>query len=311
MIILKKLEELKTLYSEDKIQITIGNFDGVHIGHREFLLNIHQDCKLNKSKFVVVTFVPHPIQILKAQVGFLLNTYAERRELLSQCGVDYLLEVDFTRDFSTLLPEEFLEKYIFSFSGIEKIYLGHDFVFGANKSGDYNLAKKLCEKENIRLILQQEYKLNNNSVSSSVVRSLVSKGDLEKANSLLGRPYFLSGRVIKGQGRGKQIGFPTANLDYDKELIIPERGVYITQTTIHDMTYNSVTNIGINPTFNMGHAINIETHLLDFSRDIYGEEMRVSFLKKLREEKKFSSVNDLVQQIELDVQDAIIFFKHD
>jgi riboflavin kinase/FMN adenylyltransferase len=309
MIVVKNISDLKTSYAEEKIQVTIGNFDGVHIGHREFLSRISEDCKRSKCKFVVITFVPHPVQILKVQSGFLINTFTERRELLAQCGVDYLLEVDFTRDFSTLLPEDFLEKYVFSFSGIEKIYLGHDFVFGANKSGDYKLAKKLCEKENISLILQDEFRLDNHSVSSSVARFAISKGEMEKVISLLGRPYFLSGRVIKGQGRGKQIGFPTANIDYGKELIIPARGVYITQTTIHDMTYNSVTNIGINPTFNMGIEINIETHLLDFNRDIYGEEMRVSFLKKIRDEKKFSSVNDLISQIDSDVQSARVFFK--
>jgi riboflavin kinase/FMN adenylyltransferase len=309
MIIIKNISELKTIYAEEKVQVTIGNFDGVHIGHREFLARISQDCKQSKSKFVVITFVPHPVQILKAQSGFLINTFSERRELLAQCGVDYLLEVDFTRDFSTLLPEDFLAKYVFSFSGINKIYLGHDFVFGANKSGDYKLAKNLCEKENISLILQDEFRLDNHSVSSSVVRSAISKGEMEKVISLLGRSYFLTGRVIKGQGRGRQIGFPTANIDFGKELITPCHGVYITQTTIHDMTYNSVTNIGINPTFNMGTDVSIETHLLDFNRDIYGEEMRVSFLKKLRDEKKFSSVNDLVTQIDNDIQLAKVFFK--
>ena len=220
-----------------------------------------------------------------------------------------MLEIDFTRDFSTLSPEDFLERYVFSFAGTEKIYLGHDFVFGANKSGDYQLAKNLCNKKQVFLVLQDEFRLDNNSISSSAVRSSIQAGDVEQANALLGRSYFLSGRVIKGQGRGRQIGFPTANLDYDKELMIPSRGVYITQTTIHDMTYNSVTNIGINPTFNMGHEINIETHLLDFNRDIYGEGMRVSFLKKLRDEKKFSSVNDLITQIDLDVVSTKTFFK--
>jgi len=309
MIVLKKIDELKTLYAEEKIQVTIGNFDGVHVGHREFLSRIHQDCKQTKAKFVVITFVPHPVQILKAQTGFLINTFVERRELLAQCGVDYLLEIDFTRDFSTLLPEDFLEKYVFSFSGIEKIYLGHDFVFGANKSGGYELTKSLCEEKKVSLILQDEFRLDNHAISSSVVRSSIAMGAMEKTNSLLGRSYFLSGRVIKGQGRGKQIGFPTANLDYDKELIIPAKGVYITQTTIHEMTYNSVTNIGINPTFNMGQVVNIETHLLDFNRDIYGEEMRVSFLGKLRDEKKFSSVNDLVSQINSDVESVKKYFK--
>ena len=309
MIVIKNISELNDIYSEEHIQITIGNFDGVHVGHREFLSRISQDCKNSKCKFVVITFVPHPVQILKAQSGFLINTFNERRELLSHCGVDYLLEVDFTRDFSTLLPEAFLEKYVFSFLGIQKIYLGHDFVFGANKSGDYKLAKSLCEKENVKLILQDEFLLNNHSVSSSVVRSAISRGKVEEVIALLGRPYFLSGRVIKGQGRGRQIGYPTANIYYGKELIIPAIGVYISQTTIHDMTYNSLTNIGINPTFNNGIEINIETHLLDFDRDIYGEEVRVSFLSKIRDEKKFSSVNDLVCQIDNDVQTAKHFFK--
>ena len=293
MIIIKNIDELKTTYSEDNIHVTIGNFDGVHLGHREFLSRIYQGCKQQKSRFVVITFVPHPVQILKAQSGFLINTFTERRELLAECGVDYLLEIDFTRDFSTLSPEDFLER----------------FVFGANKSGDYQLAKNLCNKKQVFLVLQDEFRLDNNSISSSAVRSSIQAGDVEQANALLGRSYFLSGRVIKGQGRGRQIGFPTANLDYDKELMIPSRGVYITQTTIHDMTYNSVTNIGINPTFNMGHEINIETHLLDFNRDIYGEGMRVSFLKKLRDEKKFSSVNDLITQIDLDVVSTKTFFK--
>jgi riboflavin kinase/FMN adenylyltransferase len=309
MIVIKNINELQEIYSEDKVQVTIGNFDGVHKGHREFLLRISDNCKKTKSKFVVITFVPHPVHILNAQTGFLINSYTERRELLAQCGVDYLLEVDFTRDFSTLSPESFFQKFLFTYRGIDKVYLGHDFAFGANKSGDYKLAKILCEKENINLILQDEFLLNNHSVSSSIVRSAISSGEIERANSLLGRPYFLSGRVIKGQGRGKQIGFPTANIDYGNELIIPARGVFITKTNIHDMIYNSVTNIGMNPTFNLGQAIHIETHLLDFTRDIYGEEMRVSFFKKIRDEKKFSSVNDLITQIDKDVQAAKEFFK--
>ncbi len=311
MIIIKSLEELITKYQEESIEVTIGNFDGVHMGHREFLSRIHFDCKLANAKFVVVTFVPHPSQIIKAQTGFLLNTFIERRELLAQCGVDYLLELDFTRDFSSLSPEDFFKRHIFIYSNIQKIFLGHDFSFGANKSGDYKLAKNLCENENISLILQEEFRCDNESISSSIVRAELSNGNIEKANLFLSRPYFLSGRVIKGQGRGKQIGFPTANLDYDKDLLIPQLGVYVTRTTILGMTYNSVTNIGINPTFNMGIIINVETHLLDFSRDIYGEEVRVVFLRKLRNEKKFTSVNELIDQISLDIKSTKDYFKND
>lgn len=311
MIVVKDLKELKSIYNENKINVTIGNFDGVHLGHREFLAHIKKDSVQDHAKFVVVTFVPHPLQILKSHTGFLINTYAERRELLAECGVDYLLEIDFTRDFSTLSPEAFLDKFIFSFDGIAKIYLGHDFAFGANKSGDFHVAKTFCDSRKTSLILQQEFKVKSSPVSSTEVRTAILSGSIEKASQLLGRNYFLSGRVIKGEGRGKKIGFPTANLGYDKELIIPAKGVYITQVKIKDMVYNSVTNIGVNPTFNTGYDVHVESHLLDFTHDIYGEEIRVSFIKKLRDEKKFPSVNDLVAQIKADADLARDYFKHE
>lgn len=310
MIILKKIKDLETKYNEKKIHVTIGNFDGVHRGHCEFLTQIKEDCLLDHAKFVVVTFVPHPLQTLKAQTGFLINTYEERRNLLSKMGIDYLLEIDFTRDFSTLSPEDFLEKYIFSFGGIEKIYLGHDFAFGANKSGDFSVAKGVCDQKKTKLILQKEYKVNKNSVSSTEIRSALLGGNILKANELLGREYFVSGRVIKGEGRGKKIGFPTANLDYGKELIVPEGGVYITKTEIKNMTYQSLTNIGFNPTFGEKSEVNIETHLLDFSQEIYGDEIKINFIKKLRDEKKFLSVNELVFQIGCDEKNAREYFKN-
>lgn len=311
MKIVRDLNEIKVLEKDARIDVTIGNFDGVHLGHREFLDHIRQSAKDDNAKFVVITFVPHPLQILKAHSGFLINTYLERRELLAECGVDYLIEIDFTRDFSTLNPDEFLENYIFSFKGINKLYLGYDFAFGANKSGDFHLAKKMCQKYNVELVLQQEYKVEASSVSSTQVRNAITAGDIEKVTELLGRQYFLSGRVIKGEGRGKLIGFPTANLGYEKDLIIPAKGVYITQVQVKNMLYNAVTNIGVNPTFNTGYGVHVESHLIDFTHDIYGEEIRVSFIKKIRDEKKFPSVNDLVAQITQDVKTAKEYFSHE
>lgn len=311
MIIVKDLKEIFNDHSEQKIDITIGNFDGVHAGHLEFLHHIKESAQKDNSKFVVITFIPHPLKILKAQSGFLINTYNERRELLEMAGVDYLLEIDFTRDFSTLSPEVFLEKYVFISKGINKIYLGYDFAFGANKSGDFHLAKKMADSHHVSLVLQKEFKVASSPVSSTQVRASIEKGDVENVHKLLGRKYFLSGRVIKGEGRGKLIGFPTANLGYEKDLLIPAKGVYITQVKVKNMTYNSVTNIGVNPTFNTGYGIHVESHLLDFSHEIYGEEIRVSFIKKIRDEKKFSSVNDLVTQIANDVKMAREYFQHE
>jgi riboflavin kinase/FMN adenylyltransferase len=301
MNIVKDVKELQNIVQNHKVCITIGNFDGVHLGHQDFLNQIKKNAEQVDAKFIVITFIPHPAQALKGQSGFLINSYEERRQLLEKQGVDYLLEVDFTRDFSSLKPKEFVDNYISIFLNIYCVYLGHDFSFGANKSGDHQIAQKIFTEKNIQLKLQDEFKLENNTISSSEVRACLRKGNVEAANTLLGRSYFLMGRVIKGQGRGKQIGYPTANLGYDREVLLPSKGVYLTRTQINDLVYLSVTNVGANPTFNTENEIHVETHLLNFSRDIYGEVVKVSFLQKLRDEKKFQTVNELVAQINADV----------
>jgi riboflavin kinase/FMN adenylyltransferase len=309
MIVLKNIEELVGILKTKDVNITIGNFDGVHLGHQDFLNEIKNKSKDENTKFIVITFVPHPGQALKGLSGFLINSYDDRRELLQRQGVDYLLEVDFTRDFSSLSPREFVEQYISIFPKIKCVYLGHDFSFGANRSGDHLIAQKIFKEKNILLNQEDEFKLNGKTVSSSEIRKALKQGNIIVANELLGRAYYLSGRVIKGQGRGKQIGFPTANLDREKSVILPTNGVYLTKTKIHDMVYFSVTNVGGNPTFNSENEIHVESHLLNFSRDIYGEVVTLYFYDKIREEKKFNTVNELINQIKLDVEFAEKYFK--
>lgn len=310
MIVVKDIKELKDLIQQHKVNITVGNFDGVHLGHRDFLGSIKKSSLGSDAKFIVITFIPHPAQALKGQSGFLINSYEERRELLEKEGVDFLLEVDFTRDFSSLSPEQFVENFICAFLNIECVYLGYDFSFGANRAGDHYKSQKIFAEKKIPLKLQHEFKLKGTTVSSSEVRQALQKGDVERAAELLGRQYYVSGRVIKGQGRGKQIGFPTANMDYNREVMLPSKGVYLTKTQIHDMVYFSVTNVGANPTFNnTENELHVETHLLNFARDIYGDEIKVFFYKKLRDEKKFQTVNELVAQIKSDVANAELLFK--
>lgn len=308
MKIATNTEELISILGQDNVYLTIGNFDGVHLGHQDFLNYIKNESDANNAKFVVITFIPHPSFVLQPKTNFLLNTYSERRELLSKLGVDVLLELNFTRDFSTQSPINFLNEFVFALKGLKKLFLGHDFHFGANKEGNYSLAKNIAANKNIEIVLHTEFKLKNDTVSSSQIREHLKCGEVESAAGKLGREFFLSGRVIKGQGRGKQIGFPTANLGYDKDIIIPAKGVYATKTNINGMIYESVTNIGHNPTFNTGYDIHVETHILGFNRDIYGENIVVSFYKKLRDEKKFSSVNELVSQIDLDVNQVKNFY---
>lgn len=288
--------------------LTIGNFDGVHQGHQDLLYRVREATSKAGQKMIVMTFVPHPIKIIKGATSFLLNTYMERRCLLEKYGVDYLVEVHFSRDLSTLSPEKFLDDYILSIKDLKSLYLGYDFAFGSNKAGDHEFVTDYCKGE-CEVEIQPEFKLNNENVSSSKIRKVLLEGDVLKANDILGREHFISGRVVKGAGRGRQIGVPTANIEFDSDLLVPKRGVYITRTRYKDQVYFSVTNIGKNPTFKTDESVSVETHLLDFDNDIYGDEISVQFVDRIRDEKKFDSVNELIEQIKNDVESSRKHFK--
>ncbi|MBT3980933.1 MAG: bifunctional riboflavin kinase/FAD synthetase [Bacteriovoracaceae bacterium] len=291
------------------ISLTIGNFDGLHLGHQHLLKLLKSSADKNKTKVAVMTFVPHPHEILRpSESSYLINTYNERRCLLEAHGADYIIEMPFTRDFSTTTPEDFLEKDIFCGPTISQLILGYDFVFGSNKIGNFDSICSYCAKKNVEVQRQSEFSLEGEVISSTMVRNSLCEGDIESANKYLGRNYFISGGVVKGEGRGRQIGFPTANISFSSKRITPERGVYITRTNYKEMKYCSLTNIGLNPTFGHRETLSVETHILDFDKDIYGENIMVDFVKKLRDEKKFNSVNDLIVQIKEDVVHAKRYF---
>lgn len=308
---LTSLSDGLKLMGDRKVGLTIGNFDGVHLGHQELLKQIKSDCDASGFVFAVITFVPHPHEILQPEKkGFLINSYQQRRKYLEELGVNLLVEIKFDRDFSTLSPEDFLKNYLAPHSQIKKLYLGYDFAFGANKSGSHDLAQGVLAPFGIEVELQKVFKDPSGIVSSTLIREKILGGDVNRASELLGRPFSLDGVVIKGEGRGKKIGYPTANIKVSEDQIIPSKGVYVTRTNYQGMTFNSITNIGSNPTFNQGQRLNIETNLFDFNSDIYGEEIEVSFLKKLRDERRFPTVNDLIKQITEDVAVAKEILDH-
>ncbi len=287
------------------IGLTIGNFDGVHLGHRQLLKKIKLDCENKNLLFVVVTFVPHPQKILHPEKErFLINSYEQRRHLLKELGVDVLVEMKFTRDFSTLKAEEFLEKYLLAYPNLKNFYLGYDFAFGANKEGGHDLVHSLCRPTGVEIEIQPKFEHDHVVVSSSLIRERLLSGKIDDVDFILQRPFHLEGVVIKGEGRGKKIGFPTANIQVSPDLIIPQRGVYVTRTIYNGMVYQSVTNIGFNPTFKDTDLVHIETNLFDFNNDIYGEVLDIQFLHKLRDERKFATVNELITQIKADVVSA-------
>lgn len=309
---MKVIQKLNDIPKEERIGLTVGNFDGVHLGHQELLKTIKESCEKKGLKLVVMTFVPHPLAVLQPNSLQLINSYEERRALLSDLAVDYLYEVEFTRDLSLLSPESFLDNYLLAHPGTTALYLGYDFAFGANKEGDYDFARKYCEGRNVVVENCAELKVIDQKVSSTEVRQALNGGDVEKAKVLLGREFFVRARVTKGAGRGAQIGFPTANLEKMRDRVILQKGVYVTQARVRGETFSSVTNVGVNPTFNSDkEVVSIETYILDFNGDIYGEEIDVLFHARLRDEKKFSSVEELKLQIALDVKSSYQYFSND
>lgn len=304
---MKNYNNFKELFHDqpnEKFGITVGSFDGVHRGHQKLITSLVKNCKETGLKSVVMTFYPHPREILESNSEFLMFNERARREFISELGVDYLVVFAFNRDFSTLSADEFLNNILFVDDKIKLIHVGHDFFFGSKREGDFNYLKNYISKKEIEVILssENEFKPDEKLISSTEIRRFIKNGELEEAGSLLGRPYFLEGLIVKGDGRGKTLGFPTANFVLDKRYILPKNGVYVSKSYYNGMVYHSVTNVGTKPTFNIENSVCVETNIFDFDQDIYGEELRVEFYQKIREEVKFSSSNELISQIKSDVE---------
>ena len=312
MTVYENINDLNDSIDDENLSLTIGNFDGVHLGHQQLISDVLKHCEKNNESLAIMTFTPHPRMVLRGDNGFLINEFPERRELLVNAGAGKIVELHFDRDFSNLTPEEFLEKFIFNIKNLKTIFLGHDFAFGANKSGSYDLVKQLASKKGIAVFLESEFSPGDGQqVSSTQVRNAILSSEMKLASQLLGREFQISGRVVKGQGRGKTIGFPTANLMVDPCRIIPKHGVYATQVTINNLVFNSITNVGVNPTFKDDKQAIVETFIFDFDQDIYGDVLKVKFFDFIRPEKKFNSVNELIAQITVDVEKSKKYFNHD
>ncbi|PIP92913.1 MAG: riboflavin biosynthesis protein RibF [Bdellovibrio sp. CG12_big_fil_rev_8_21_14_0_65_39_13] len=287
---------------ECEFVLTIGNFDGVHKGHVSLIDQIKTLKSSNLIKLAAMTFHPHPHVVLFSKEDFLLERPDNKSKLLFDAGVDFIITLPFTRDFSTLSPTEFLTKYVFKNKLLKMVCLGHDFNFGSNKQGTFEDFAKLGESQNIQILKMQPFgSSNNQNISSSLIRRMLKEGNVKTANEYLGRNYSLDGGVVKGAGRGKLIGFPTANMNIDKTRLTPKIGVYATITQYKGIRFQSITNIGRNPTFGEG-SVSIETYIFDFNHDIYGENIELEFCDFIRDEIKFANVNDLISQISKDVE---------
>lgn len=285
--------------------VGLGNFDGLHIGHMALINTVIKESKLNSLDSVVYTFTKHPENILRKKLFTpLITTETKKMELLEETSLKYLYFDEFDEDFSRLSPEAFVKEVLVDRLKMKLAVAGFDYKFGYNGQGDVELLKELGKKYFFKTIVIPPIKINNETVSSTKIRQQISKGDMDQVFKLLGRHYSITAQVISGRRIGNTIGFPTANINPENYLILPQKGVYITKTQLDDKLYCSMTNIGFNPTFDLQETMTVETHIIDFEGDIYGKKIEVFFLEKLRDEVKFNSVNELVEQIKIDMQNV-------
>lgn len=291
------------------VALTIGNFDGVHKGHQELLKRVVQFAEQSQGFSLLLTFHPHPVQILAPEKKHeRLFTLEDQQEQLRKAELNGVMRQPFSRQFSEISAPDFLEFYILKNFQPRLIVVGHDFAFGAHRRGNFELLKAFCERRKIKLEQAPVTRVEGEVVSTSKIRQCLLQGELALVEKMLGRKYFLKGIVEKGEARGRQLGFPTANIKPDVDFY-PRMGVYVCEVSrpgVSDKKNRAVMNLGLNRTFVEGdhQPIKAEVHILDFSENLYGQTLKVELCEYLREEKKFSSIDELKNQISADAAKA-------
>lgn len=307
---------MKTIYastSDYKFKkptgIGLGNFDGLHLGHMALINTLINESALNFLDSVVYTFLKHPENIIRKRLFTPLITTVEKKiELLNKVGLDYIYFEKFDEKYSRIKPEDFVREILVKKLKMKLAVAGYDYRFGYKGEGDINLLKELGKKYGFKVVIIPPVKLEDEIVSSTNIRKHIKKGDMNKVFLLLGRYYSIKGQVERGKGIGRTLGFPTANISAKNYLVFPKKGVYITKVKIENSVYPGITNVGNNPTFGENNNITIETFIIDFDKDIYGKEMEVFFIKKIRNEKKFDTVEELVMEMKKDLLNARNYF---
>lgn len=307
MQVFRGIQEIQKAYPASVV--TIGNFDGVHLGHQQLIETVVREAHHFGVPGVVYTFHPHPVKVLHPErPTHRLFDLKDQQEQFEKKGIDLVILENFTEDFSKVSPQTFLDHYIYSRLRPKTLVVGHDFSFGMGREGNIPFLEEYCAQKEIRLIIIPPFKKDNMVVSSSLIRENLRSGDVETANELLGRTYYLRGPVEHGFKRGRTIGVPTANVHPDVEFV-PRHGVYCTTVVYKGKCYPSIANIGVNPTFvNKGVQIKTEVHIFDFNEDIYGQEIEIYLHHFIRDERKFTGIEELKSQIQDDMNFARKYF---
>ncbi|MBA3003201.1 MAG: bifunctional riboflavin kinase/FAD synthetase [Desulfurivibrio sp.] len=285
--------------------VTIGNFDGVHLGHQILFSEVVSRAYRNKGTSVAVTFEPHPLKVVRPDIGLkLISTAEQKKELIALANIDALIILPFTREFANTPAEDFVDQVLCKTIGVQDLVVGYDYAFGKSRQGDIPFLKEQGKAKGFTVSVVEPYYVDGMLASSTKIRELVGLGKMVDVKKLLGRYYQIRGEVKLGKQRGGPLlGFPTANLAIADEDLCPRLGVYVTQVIYDGKCYGGVLNIGYNPTFD-GKKLSAETHIFDFNQDIYGKPIKINLLRFLRGEMKFSGPEELAGQIALDVTAA-------
>ncbi len=287
---------------------TIGNYDGIHLGHQAILRAVVSSARARGCPSILVTFDPHPLSIVAPErQPRRLQTRRQKLDSLSEMGLDGVLILRFDAEMAAMTGRDFFTRVLGERVPLAAVHVGENFRFGHDRAGDVALLRRIGAETGFEVVGVRAVEVGGEIVSSSVIRRAVEEGDVERAQRMLGRPFALTGEVVRGEGRGRSLEFPTANLDVENELV-PRRGVYVTEAVVLCARHASVTNVGFRPTFG-GNDLIVESHLIDFDEDLVGERMEIRFLARLRDEMRFSGPSELVDQIARDRAAAIAFFQ--
>ncbi len=301
---MKIFYNLSEVNKDKNTVLTLGTFDGIHVGHRNIIEKVVERAAIANSRSFLVTFDPHPRTVIKKDDEIkLLNTFQEKVEIIKNLGIQNLLVINFTKEFSQLGSEEFVKKYIIDSIGVKEIVIGHDHHFGKGRGGDEQTLKEMGKEFDFEVSVVGPVNKNGITVSSTKIRNALSGGDIMLANLFLNRFYCFSGVVVKGDQRGRLLGFPTANIELDdKNKLLPALGIYAVEFILNDEKFFGVMSIGRRPTFYNEGKITTEVYILDFDADIYGEYVTVNVVERIRGEEKFSSAEELIKQMKKDTE---------